>query len=144
MGLSHETIRCPTAHWGQGRTWPLVHCRYLWSYMVVGNFKGTDSVAKAMSCLAAQSVVGHLICLMAQSHWWQTLWSCHKNALGEHANLKLWWWTKYTLGSQNCSSIRKAYNKTIKAWLFRVTSDLSVLACGLVAKNSALGLVCYS
>ena len=32
------------------------------------------------------------------------------------------------------------YNKTIKACLFCVTSDLSVLACGLVAKNSALGL----
>ena len=32
------------------------------------------------------------------------------------------------------------YYKTIKAWFFRVLSDLSVLACGLVTKNRALGL----
>ena len=36
-------------------------------YMVVGNFKGTDSVPKhVLSC--CPFAVGHPICLMAQSH----------------------------------------------------------------------------
>ena len=34
----------------------------------------------------------------------------------------------------------KQCNKIVNAWLPRVTSDLSVLASGLIAKNSALGL----
>ena len=36
--------------------------------------------------------------------------------------------------------MRKTYNKTINEWFLRVTSDLSVLGFGLIAKNSALGL----
>ena len=35
--------------------------------------------------------------------------------------------------------MRKTYNKITKAWFLRVTSDLSVLGCGLVPKNSAQG-----
>ena len=38
------------------------------------------------------------------------------------------------------NQILRLYNKSVKAWLFRVTLDLSVLASGLVAKNRTLGL----